>query len=130
MSLLLGLKQLKQVPPHVQLDMANLVTADDNEKLLKLAHDSEIKDAIFQMDKFKAPGPDAFGAAFFQNHWHIIKEEVCTAVRSFLEEGKLLRQINHTLITLIPKLNNPSTTNQFRPTSLCNTVYKIISKIW
>jgi len=47
----------------------------------------------------------------------------------FFEEGKLLKQINHIVIALIPKVNNPSTTNQFRPISLCNTVYKIISKI-
>jgi len=31
-------------------------------------HDSEIKDALVQMDKLKAPGLDGFGAAFFQNH--------------------------------------------------------------
>ena len=34
--------------------MANLFTVDDNEKLLPLVHDSEIKDAIFQINKFKA----------------------------------------------------------------------------
>jgi len=50
-------------------------------------------------------------------------------VRSFFEEGKLLRQINHTLIALIPKVSNPTRTNQFWPISLCNTIYKIISKI-
>jgi len=97
----------------VQLDMFNSVTLDDNEKLLKPIQDSEIKGAVFQMDKFKAPGPDGFGAAFFQNHWHIVKDEGCNAIRSFFEEGKLLKQINHTLIALIPKVNNPTTTNQF-----------------
>ena len=50
-------------------------------------------------------------------------------IKSFFEEGKLLRYINHTHIALIPKVNTPSMTCQFRPISLCNTIYRIISKI-
>ena len=41
----------------------------------------------------------------------------------------MLRQINHTFIALIPKRDNPAETQHFRPISLCNTVYKTISKI-
>ena len=41
----------------------------------------------------------------------------------------MLTQINHTLIALIPKVDNPSSTAQFRPISLCNSFYKIIAKI-
>ena len=81
------------------------------------------------MNKFKFPEPDGFREAFFQDYWHIIKKEVCSVVISFIEERKLLEQINHTLIALSSKVNNPTTTNLFRPISLCNTVYKIISKI-
>ena len=37
--------------------------------------------------------------------------------------------LNQTLIALIPKQLGSETVNQFRPISLCNTVYKIVSKI-
>jgi len=47
----------------------------------------------------------------------------------FFEEGKMLRQINHTFIALIPKIPNLPLTSQFRPRSLCNSIYKLILKI-
>lgn len=41
----------------------------------------------------------------------------------------MLREINHTNIALIPNVDNPSRANQFRPISLVNSNYKIVSKI-
>ena len=43
--------------------------------------------------------------------------------------GKILKEINHTFIALIPKTSSFSQTSHFRPISLCSTIYKIISKI-
>lgn len=37
--------------------------------------------------------------------------------------------MNHTLITHIPKIKYPTSSSHFLPISLCNVVYKIISKI-
>jgi len=68
-------------------------------------------------------------ASFYQDHWVVIKDLLCVAIKDFFQSGKLLREVNHTLITLIPKVENPETTAQFRPISLCNTLYKILTKI-
>ena len=43
--------------------------------------------------------------------------------------GSILAFLNTTLITLIPKCSNPESLANFRPISLCNFVYKIISKV-
>ena len=54
---------------------------------------------------------------------------VIKAVKGFFRSGKLLKQVKHTFITLLAKIDNPSAINHFRPISLCSTIYKIISKI-
>ena len=51
------------------------------------------------------------------------------SIIEFFRSGKLLKQLNHTFIALIPKRENPTETQHFRPISLCNTIYKTISKI-
>ena len=43
--------------------------------------------------------------------------------------GWIPASFNSTFIALIPKSDNPLTLNDFRPISLCNCVYKIISKV-
>ena len=41
----------------------------------------------------------------------------------------MLKETNHSFIALIPKGNNVASVNQFRSISLCNMLYKIISKL-
>ena len=89
----------------------------------------EIERAIFQMGPHKAPGPNGIPAFFFQEFWDIVKQDILLSVKAFFHSGSLLKSLNHTYITLIPKMNNHDEVTHFRPISLCNVTYKIISKI-
>ncbi|KAL0318779.1 UNVERIFIED_CONTAM: hypothetical protein Sangu_2034100 [Sesamum angustifolium] len=77
----------------------------------------------------KAPGPDGFSARFFNRAWSLIGEEVIDAVLEFIHSGRLLKQINATLLVLIPKVQSPKVVADFRPISCCNLLSKIIIKI-
>ncbi|XP_030477324.1 uncharacterized protein LOC115694334 [Syzygium oleosum] len=89
----------------------------------------EIKAAVFQMGATKAPGPDGLNGQFFQKHWEHVNQDVYGMVESFFNTGLLDMSLNRTHIVVIPKVMNPESINQYRPISLCNFSYKIISKV-
>jgi hypothetical protein len=54
---------------------------------------------------------------------------VCNAILDFLNHDVFDIDVNATNIALIPKNNSHSNVTEFRPISLCNVVYKLISKV-
>ena len=105
------------------------VTDDMQEFLSSEFTAEEVKVALFQMGPTKAPRPDGMNALFYQKFWHVVGNNVVLAVLDFLNNGNMLPDINHTNIVLIPKVKNPERMSEFRPISLCNVIYKIISKV-
>ncbi|KAL2252961.1 UNVERIFIED_CONTAM: Retrovirus-related Pol polyprotein from type-2 retrotransposable element R2DM [Sesamum indicum] len=89
----------------------------------------DVKQAIFDIVEDKAPGPDGFSSGFFKAAWPIVGTEVTRAVLDFFTTGKLLKQVNSTLLALIPKVHTPMSVNDFRPISCCNVLYKVIAKL-
>ena len=55
--------------------------------------------------------------------------DITNAVLVALNLGIILESINTTFISLIPKIQNPKKVSDFRPISLCNVFYKLISKV-
>ncbi|KAG7594499.1 Reverse transcriptase zinc-binding domain [Arabidopsis thaliana x Arabidopsis arenosa] len=84
---------------------------------------------MFSLPRNKTSGPDGYSAEFFKSCWSVVGPEVIEAVREFFSSGQMLNQWNATTIVLIPKIPNASATSDFRPISLCNTIYKVISKL-
>lgn len=81
------------------------------------------------MQDLKSPGLDGFPVLFYKKLWPTIGNDVIKAVTSFFLKGSMPKEVNNSLIVLISKITNPTSVNHFRPISLCNVVYKIISKI-
>ncbi|GJS82036.1 putative reverse transcriptase domain, reverse transcriptase zinc-binding domain protein [Tanacetum coccineum] len=81
---------------------------------------------------------DTYQGSFLEvlnTHWnisvagHSMFQVVCTAIHDFFSNGKLLKEINHTFLALIPKVATPLKVNDYGPISCCNVIYKCISKI-
>ena len=97
--------------------------------LSRLVSDDEIFSTLKSMKQNRSPGPDGFNVNFFIHTWDIVGSDILKVVHHFLNSGNMPHYINASLITLIPKCQNPSSMLDFRPISCCNTLYKCISKI-
>lgn len=107
------------------------VKLSDEEKasISHMVTDEEISTAIWSLKAFKAPGPDGLHAGFFQRFWHIVGGSVREEVKCVFRDRNVPKYLNKTNIVLIPKIQGPESISNYRPISLCNSVYKIVSKI-
>jgi hypothetical protein len=105
------------------------VTQEQSVLLTKDITEEEIHEALFSIGNDKAPGPDGFNSLFYKKMWPQLKDDMIKAVKEFFSTGRILRQINHSLIALIPKFNNAETVGDYRPIACCNVLYKIIAKV-
>ena len=103
------------------------VTNDMKDILTSEYSVDEIKAALFQMGSIKAP--EGMNALFYQKFWHIVGDDVVAAVLDILNSGNMDHDVNYTHIVLIPKIKSPKKMSNFKPISLCNVIYKIISKV-
>jgi hypothetical protein len=127
-------EQLLSTPqPPLTDDIApiypNTISAASTTAMLLPLTNDEIKAALFSIPDNKAPGPDGYNAFFFRKCWSIIGADFIAATRYFFTNNTLPRCVNATRVDLVPKVENPSCMNDFRPISCCNVLYKYISKI-
>ena len=66
---------------------------------------------------------------FYKSYWNIVGAEVVSAVRDFFVTGTLHPYINSSNIVLVPKSQSATTVNHYCPITVCNVIYKVISKI-
>ena len=106
-----------------------LVTEDMNISLTREFTRQEVEIALKDMAPLKALGPDGMPPIFFQSFWRLIGDDVSKAVLDFLNSCHIPKEFNFTYVTLIPKMKNPKKISEFQPISLCNVIYKLISKV-
>ncbi|KAK2645858.1 hypothetical protein Ddye_021053 [Dipteronia dyeriana] len=99
------------------------------EGLVTSINEDEVRASVFGIGRMKAPRPDGFPAIFFQDQWNVCKFDLVKLVVESFRIGSFPIELNQTLITLIPKIPSPLNMIHLRPISLCNTTYKVISKV-
>ena len=87
------------------------------------------KQAVWACGVDKAPGFDGYNFKFIREMWDIMKEEIYELVLDFCINNSSVKHLNVTWVSLIPKTDNPSSIEDYRPISMVGALYKIISKI-
>ena len=98
-------------------------------ELACISSNAEIHGALKSMKPYKALGPDGLPSGFFQRHWNCVGDSVKEEVRNIFLSCEMPAFLNQILIALFSKQKGPETISHFRPISLCNTVYKLVTKI-
>ena len=105
-----------------------VVSDEMNSNLIGNFSKEKVESALKQMAPLKTPGPDDMPLIFFQHYWASIVDDMVEAVLSCLNSRKILLGLNHTFISLIPKMKSLEFISEFCPIALCNILYKLVSK--
>lgn len=105
-----------------------LILVEHNNKLYTQISIKEVKKVNFHLVRDKVPGSNSFPASFFQTFWEIIGQDLTKAVEESRKKATMLKYLNNTFISLIPKRYKIEMMDDFRPISLCKTTYKIMTK--
>ena len=92
--------------------------------------EKEIEVAIKELNKYKSPGPDGLTSEFYQTFQEQLTPILKKVVDQAIERGRIPGEMKLSYITLLPKdEKNRTEVSKYRPVSLLNTDYKVISKI-
>lgn len=107
----------------------SFVGQEDVEDLIQLVTKQELESTLKWFKKDKSPGPDGWPVEFYLAFYDLLGEDLLEVIEESRITGHIHPPMNYTFISLIPKTDDPTSYNDFCPISLCNCLYKIISKI-
>lgn len=67
-----------------------------------------------------------YSSCFFKRSWHIVGQDVIDVVQDIFRHGKILKEINISTITLIPKITSSASVGDFRLIACYSVIYKVI----
>lgn len=108
---------------------SRMVKDEENEELFSPVLKEELLVVLKLFQRDKSPEPDRWPIEFFVDFFEIITNNLLKVLEEAYNSKKVPRPINSTFIALIPKCDRPESFDDFRAISLCNGVYKIVTKI-
>jgi hypothetical protein len=89
----------------------------------------ELMRVMWNFQKDKSSGPDGITMEFHLGCYDFLGDDLLKMAKYFRTSRKILVAFNAIFIVVIPKSDNPRNFDLFKPISLCNNIYKIISKL-
>ena len=80
-------------------------------------------------NKKGSPGSDGLTPAFYDWAWEIIEEDFIEMINNCYLNGSMPASMREAIVTLIPKKGDKKLLKNWRPVSLLNVDYKILSKV-
>jgi hypothetical protein len=117
------------VDPDLLHKITLKVTPLMNDNLLAPFLAEDVKKAAFSIGDLNAPGPDGLHAIFYKRFWSLCGDEITQEALQAMETRIIPDGWNDTTVVLILKVDNPESITQYCLISLCNVIYKIISKM-
>lgn len=110
-------------------DMIPKITEESKNRLEENYSKEELTKALNMLNLGKCPGSDGLTVEFYRTFWESLAPSFIRSLQCSLERGKLSVEQRRGVIVLIPKKDtNRSFIKNWRPISLLNTDYKIVTK--
>lgn len=90
----------------------------------------EVLEVIWSLELDKAPGPDGFSIHFFLVCQSFVRRDLIKMLNWTRTKCKVGGRTSSSFLALIPKKSKAIDFSRFRPISLCNSSYKVLSKIF
>ncbi|XP_059078206.1 uncharacterized protein LOC131876750 [Cryptomeria japonica] len=84
-------------------NIESLVSPKDNKMLMAPFSIGDIKEATFALHPLRAPGPNGYTIEVFQFSRDFMGNDIWAVFEQFRKKKRFVRELNHTMIVLIPK---------------------------
>lgn len=85
--------------------------------------------ALRAMSNGKTPGSDGLPKEFFLTFWDVLKDDFVEMANNCLTDGIMPMTLRQAIISLLYKKDDPELLKNWRPISLLNVDYKILTKV-
>jgi hypothetical protein len=105
------------------------ISQADRERLDSDLQLEEFDEAVEQIKSNTSPGIDGISNRFIKRFWYFFRTPLFNYARHCLDGGKLTENFRSAKVRLIPKKGDPKKISNWRPISLLNCFYKVVSRV-
>uniref|UniRef100_A0A670HN63 Reverse transcriptase domain-containing protein n=1 Tax=Podarcis muralis TaxID=64176 RepID=A0A670HN63_PODMU len=122
--------KLRRIERFLKDKRVQKISKEEKQRLNTPIGNEEIEEAIKDLKRGKAPGPDGFTAGYYKEMKSILMGPLKETMNNILRKGEIPETWKEAYITFIPKQDADRTqVKNYRPISLLNTDYKIFAGI-
>jgi len=102
---------------------------NQNEHIIYPMTKETFKEVVFSFQREKIPNLDNWQIQFYTSFYYYIEDDLLVVVEESKSLGKVLEYFKSIFLSINPKNANPNIFKDFRLILLCNSIYRIISKL-